>query len=44
MSYYGSVEDIKCEIGVTIWFELWSYDTIMTGNIENGPDRAMPSM
>ena len=38
MSYYGSVEDIKCKIGVTIWFELWSYDTIMTGKmyIENG--------
>ena len=41
MSYYGSIEDIKCKIGVTIWFKLWSYDTIMTGNIyiENGPGR-----
>ena len=40
MSYYGSVEDIKCKIGVTIWFELWSYDTIMTGKIyiENRPE------
>ena len=39
MSYYGSMEDIKCKIGVTIWFELWLYDTIMTDNIyiENEP-------
>ena len=43
MSYYGPVENIKCKIGVTIWFELWSYnDNNTTGNIyiENGPDRA----
>ena len=41
MSEYSSVEDIKCQIGVTIWPELWSYDTIMTGNIyiENGLGR-----
>ena len=43
MSYCGSVErDIKCKIGVTLWFEPWSYDTVMTGiiYIENWPGRA----
>ena len=46
MSYYGLVEDIRCKIGVTIWFELWSYDTVMTGNIYigNGPGRVGLSM
>ena len=41
MSDYGSVENIKCKIGVTKWFELWSYDAVTTGNIyiENGPGR-----
>ena len=37
MVYYGLVEDIRCAIGMTIPFELWSYDRL---HLIYGPGQA----